>query len=262
MKIISYVFILGMFFLGSITKAQTVAMDFNRNDCAGNPHHLYSELDSGYVIIKEFIMTCNTCVEAGQAIEAMISELEVQYPGRVRLYLFAYTNSYTCAMMEDFKITNGFFNSATFDQGANMVAYYGGFGMPTVAIVGGTNHGVLYTSVGFTSSDTAYAGPILRNFLASSVGINEAPSEIQSIATFPNPVSDRLTVEMSLMTNVFLDLQLVDLNGKLVSEIFSDKVSAGTFTHNIDVSSFASGYYMLKATINNKSSFSKIRISH
>src|SRR4051812_9902427 len=118
--------------------AQTVAMDFTQNDCDGNPHQLYAELDSGYVVVMEFIMTCNACVIGGQALEGMIADIHAQYPGKIKFYQFAYTNSYTCSMMQSFKSVNGF-TSSTFDQGANMVAYYGGFGMPTVAIAAGVN---------------------------------------------------------------------------------------------------------------------------
>src|SRR4051812_18835918 len=97
--------------------AQSTAVDFNRADCDGNQHHLFSELDSGSVVIMEFIMTCNSCIVAGNSLEAMIADIEMQYPGRIRFYQLAYTNSYSCATMNNFKNTNSF-NSAVFDSAA------------------------------------------------------------------------------------------------------------------------------------------------
>src|SRR5262245_46264024 len=125
-----------------IVSAQTTAQDFTRADCSGQMHHLFDELDSNNVVIMEFIMTCNSCIVAGHAIEEMIADLQFEHPGRVRFYQFAYTNSYSCATMLNFKSSNGF-ASAVFDSGAAMVAYYGGFGMPTVAVVAGPTHAVL-----------------------------------------------------------------------------------------------------------------------
>ncbi len=129
----SFYLMIALMFASVISKAQTTAMDFTKVDCEGRSHHLFSELDSGQVVIMEFVMTCNSCIAAGHAIEAMVMDLQAEFPGRVKWYQIAYTNSYTCATMTGFKNTNGF-NSAIFDQGAALVAYYGGFGMPTVAV--------------------------------------------------------------------------------------------------------------------------------
>ena len=72
-----------------VSKAQTTALDFNRIDCNGNSHHLYSELDSNNVVILEFIMlACNTCNDAGQDLTEMHSKLDIQFPGKVRFYHF------------------------------------------------------------------------------------------------------------------------------------------------------------------------------
>jgi hypothetical protein len=109
---------------------------------------LFSELDANKVVVMEFIMTCNSCIIAGHELEEMIASLEAEYPGQTLFYQFAFTNSYTCSTMQSFKSNNGF-SSAVFDSGAAMVAYYGGFGMPTVAVVAGSNHSVLSANVGF-----------------------------------------------------------------------------------------------------------------
>ena len=61
------------------SRAQTTIIDFNQYDCNGQYHNLYSELDSGYVIVMEFIMTCSSCVLAGHALETIIADLDAQY---------------------------------------------------------------------------------------------------------------------------------------------------------------------------------------
>jgi len=251
--------LLAILLCASLSNAQTTAMDFTKNDCDGNPHHLFSELDSGNVIIMEFIMTCSSCISAGHAIETMMSDLEIQFPGKVRLYQIAYTNSYTCATMQGFK-TNNNFSSSVFDQGASLVAYYGGFGMPTVAIAAGSNHDVLYTNVGFAPTDTAQAGIAIRTFM-TTLSSNDLPGSVTSFTSFPNPGKDFLSVQLNLKSNSSVRLQLVDLSGKLVKEYFSEYLRSGVFERKIDVSGVAPGHYMLKAAIDGKDVFKKINIS-
>ena len=245
--------------IASVSNAQTTAMDFTKNDCDGVSHHLFSELDSGNVVIMEFIMTCSSCIAAGHAIETMMTDLEVQYPGKVRLYQIAYTNSYTCATMQGFKNTNNF-SSTVFDQGATMVAYYGGFGMPTVAIAAGTNHDVLLSNVGFGPSDTAQAGTAIRAFF-TTLSAPELPASVSSFKSFPNPGNDFVNVQLNLKTNASINLQLVDLSGKLVKEYFTENTNSGMFERKIDVSGIAPGYYMLKVAVDGKDVYNKINIS-
>jgi hypothetical protein len=258
MKKLFYSFI-ALALITSISKAQTTAMDFTKYDCDGVSHHLFSELDSGNVIIMEFIMTCSSCIVAGHAIETMMSDLELQYPGKVRLYQIAYTNSYTCATMQGFKSTNGF-SSTVFDQGASLVAYYGGFGMPTVAIAAGSNHDVIYTNVGFGPGDTTQAGIAIRTFL-TTLSSNELPTAVATFTAFPNPGNDFITIQMNLNVKASVKLQIVDLSGKLVEEYFSEDFGAGRMERRINISSIATGYYLIKGTVNGKDVFNKIKIS-
>ena len=250
---------MSLMLITSASNAQTTAMDFTKNDCNGISHHLFSELDSGNVVIMEFVMTCNSCIAAGHAIEAMMTDLEMQYPGKVRLYQIAYTNSYTCTTMDGFKNTNGF-SSTVFDQGASLVAYYGGFGMPTVAIAAGANHDILLSNVGFGPSDTTQAGIAIRTFM-TTLSSNEMPASVASFTSFPNPSNDFVTVQLNLKMNASVKVQIVDLSGKLVKEYFSEDASSGMLEKKVDVSSIAPGYYMIKATVDGKDVFNKINIS-
>jgi len=258
MKKIFYAF-LSFLLMVSVTKAQTTAMDFTKNDCNGVSHHLFSELDSGNVVIMEFIMTCSSCIAAGHAIESMMTDLEIQYPGKVRLYQIAYTNSYTCTTMQGFKNTNSF-SSTVFTQGASLVAYYGGFGMPTVAIAAGMNHDVLLSNVGFGPGDTAQAGTAIRAFF-TTLTAPELPVSVSSFTSFPNPGNDFVTVQMNLIKNASVKVQIVDLSGKIVKEFFTENMNSGVMEKKIDVSSISPGFYMLKATVDGKDILNKINIA-
>jgi hypothetical protein len=254
-----YLISIALVFATIISKAQTTAMDFNRADCSGQMHHLFSELDSGNLVIMEFIMTCNSCIAAGNAIEAMIADLQTEYPGKIRWYQFAYTNTYTCATMTGFKNTNGF-TSAVFDQGAAMVAYYGGFGMPTIAVAAGAGHDVLFTDVGFSISDTTAMGIAARNFFATSA-VNELPKSLSAVNVFPNPTSDLLSINLNVNIKSEVSIQLTDNLGRMVMDIFSSVVNAGEFAAKADISSIPAGNYNLQVICDDKLINRKITIS-
>jgi len=255
----SIYFILAFLLSGMTTKAQSTAMDFQQTDCSGQFHHLFAELDSGNLVVMEFIMTCNSCIVAGHALESMIADLDADYPGKIRWYQLAYTNSYTCATMLNFKTTNGFVSSV-FDQGAGMMAYYGGFGMPTIAVAAGPGHDVLFTDVGFSISDTTAIGIAARNFFLTS-GVQQGPEAISKFNVYPNPSDENISVALQVAAGGKLEIQIVDMSGKIAG-LSQFEVSAGEVIECINVASYVSGLYMVKATLNGKEMVQRVIISH
>jgi len=256
----SFYLMIALMFASVISKAQTTAMDFTKVDCEGRSHHLFSELDSGQVVIMEFVMTCNSCIAAGHAIEAMVMDLQAEFPGRVKWYQIAYTNSYTCATMSGFKNTNGF-NSAIFDQGAALVAYYGGFGMPTVAVAAGSGHDVLFTNVGFSISDTTAIGIAARNFFATSK-VNDLPATIENVSLYPNPVNDLFSIELNMKSKTNVTINLLDVSGKLIREIANEEANSGIHKVSSNLSSIPSGVYTVQILSDGKSINKRINIAH
>ena len=51
------------------SRAQTTALDFTANDCAGTSHTLFSDLDAGYCVVIDLVMMgCPSCIPATHAI--------------------------------------------------------------------------------------------------------------------------------------------------------------------------------------------------
>ncbi len=163
----------------------------------------------GIVVVMEFFMTCNSCITGGHEVEEMIAELNVQYPDKVKFYQMAYTNSYTCTSILDFVNDNGF-NSVPFDSGAAIVAYYGGFGMPTFAVVGGSTHEVLYTGIGYSSGDADDMGMAIEEFFMAT-SVNEVYAGATSMNIFPNPAINTFSIEMNLKENADVEVQCLAL---------------------------------------------------
>ncbi len=77
--------------------AQT-AMDFEGNDCNGNYHHLFADLDAGKAVLIHYYMpNCGSCPPPAQKIQAMANKINASYPGAVTGYAFPFQNSTTCA---------------------------------------------------------------------------------------------------------------------------------------------------------------------
>jgi hypothetical protein len=105
---------------------------------------------------------------------------------------------------------------------------------------------VVYTTA--TGTNGSVAQGVQQPYEISEVLSSPDFSElVKDLKIFPNPTTDVLTLSMSNATNLALDYQIVDMNGKV---ILTQK-SIGNET-NITVSSFPSAIYFLKITNQNK----------
>ncbi|HIA37785.1 MAG TPA: T9SS type A sorting domain-containing protein [Flavobacteriales bacterium] len=246
-----------------VSKAQTTALDFNRIDCNGNSHHLYSELDSNNVVILEFIMlACNTCNDAGQDLTEMHSKLDIQFPGKVRFYHFGFDDAYLCSQITTWVISNGF-NSTPFDSGAYQVAYYGGMAMPTVAVVGGPSHEVLFlNNTGFSTSDTGLIANAIRSFYGVPiVGLNGMSTNISHLQLSPNPTEDFVNLKFQLNHSAVLQIDIIDIMGKIRQEVINANYLPGEFNQKIDITSLHRGLYFLRFKSNGKEEYYKFTVA-
>lgn len=264
MKTKTYHLIIALMTIFSFSSsAQTTAMDFNRKDCDGNMQNLFSDLNSGKAVILEyFMLSCAPCPAAGTVLEAMKANLLSQYPGQIKFYMIAYTNSYSCAQTKNFVTSNGF-SAIPMDSGAVQVAYYGGMGMPTIVIAGGATHQLLGSPYqGFTPSDTTTMAADIRTFLNSQVGIKENVNKISDLSVFPNPSSSELNVKLVLKETSSIVIDVLDITGRTVANLFSDKVPAGNFSKTFNTQTLPAGNYMLKIMANGSVTNQKLSIVH
>lgn len=244
------------------TQAQTTAMNYAFTDCAGNSQEIYADLDAGKAVILEFFMnSCSPCVTAGSKLESMKADLLAEFPGMIKAYAFGYTNSYTCTTINNWVTTNGF-TSIPSDSGAAQVAYYGGMGMPTIVILGGgTAHSVLGTPyVGFTTSDTTTMATDIRNFLNGTSAITENMSAVNDLSVFPNPANTEVKISFSLVKTSDVTIDVMDLTGRLVTNVMNEKAQNGTITKSINTASISEGNYLVRITTNGVSTQQKLSI--
>jgi hypothetical protein len=259
MKTIRPILLFTVLMAGINGSAQTTAMDFTLDDCNGNPQHLFADLDAGQAVIIEYFMTsCASCVVAGDALEAMKSDLLAEFPGMVKSYAFGYTNSYSCATVSNWVTTNGY-SAIPSDSGATQVAYYGGFGMPTVVIVAGSSHLILGSPyIGFSVSDTTLMADDIRDFFASA-GV-EALTGSTMLNIYPNPANTDFRVDFTLDQESDVQIRIIDLTGKVILGLPVEKLAAGPVSKLLNVSEIAAGNYILQISINEQIENKKISI--
>jgi hypothetical protein len=234
MKIGKLLFI-GIFISGLPLKAQ-VAMDFNMSDCDGSIHHLYTDyLDNEEVVIIEFFMTCSSCIEVGQKLTLMHDQLLFDYPGKVNFFAFNFNDDFDCSVATDFVTTYGI-NAVPFDSGTAQLDYYGGFGMPSVVVVGGTSHQVIYFSKTFEGvNDTAAMDSSIRNFFTTLGGMTS--ENFMAMSVYPNPAIDFITISWPESYTKNLQLDIVDEQGKKVLQ------QNGVNSQTYDVQNLSPGMY-------------------
>jgi hypothetical protein len=231
------------------TTGQTTAMDFTRDECGGDSHQLFTEMDAGKVVILEFVMlNCAPCIIGTNALQGITAEYEISHPGRVRIYSFGFLNSYTCEQMLAWKNDNSY-THPVFNEGEDQVAYYGGMGMPTIVVIGTNEHNVFFKSIGYTPAvDDKIREAIDSALLYDPTGVSEISSSDFKI--YPTLVSDQLYIETG---DALRDASVIlyDSFGRLATSA----ILPGIGRFGIPVSGLASGIYF--ARIQQGKSFSE-----
>ena len=216
-------------------RAQTTALDFTANDCAGASHTLFSDLDAGYCVVIDLVMMgCPSCIPATHAIVDDVIP-NTTNPAMVKFYSIGYTNAITCGQISAWATTNGFTHPVFAGMSAQ-TTYYGGMGMPTVIVLGGgSTHGVYYNELGHSASDNPTIISAINSALLDANGVHELNTP--NVGVSPNPASDVLTVSGPNWTNAIV----MDLQGR---EVLNTHVAGGKLV----IATLPAGAYVVRLT--------------
>ena len=236
------------FVLGSLTlNAQTNATQFSGLDCNGNNVDVFADLNAGKAVVLFFFMpNCGSCPPPATKVQTMANNVMNTYPGMVKGYAFPYNNSATCSTAQAWVTNNNLNFYAPIDSGAAQVAYYGGFGMPTVVLLGGLDHRVMFVTQSFVTSDTTTMRDSILNLFAT--GVNTLPAAISSVNTFPNPANSSVTAEINLLKSSTVTMQVVNVLGEVTETVYTGETPAGTLRKEISTAAYAEGNYFLRIT--------------
>ena len=91
------------------------------------------------------------------------------------------------------------------------------------------------------------------------VGITEN-SFLSGISSYPNPFDERTTLNFNLKKNADLQIDLFDVNGKMMKSILSETLPIGNHTVEIDGADLAIGTYFVSFRSNNEAIYEKLVI--
>ena len=257
MKRISYL-LFALMFVATISKAQT-ATDFTATDCGSVSHNLFTELNSGKVIVLVWVMPCSSCISAAVSTSNVVQSYQSSYPNRVKMYLCDDVGDTPCSSINAWAMTNSVSYHSSFSNSVINMADYGTAGMPKIVVIGGTDHHVYYNanfSVNVTTLQTAITDAL------SAVGIDELDNGISSININPNPATNISTVTFSLDKTAEVKAELVNIDGQVVKTIFNGKVAQGINKIMLDLHTVASGIYFAKFSIGDKSKIIKVVVAN
>ncbi|MEO6831018.1 MAG: T9SS type A sorting domain-containing protein [Chitinophagaceae bacterium] len=229
--------------------AQTTARNFTQTDCGGTSRNLYTDLDGGNIVIMEWYMgpSCQPCKDAAKEIEALKTELLASHPGKIISYTWGFQDSYTCAATSSWLSDVGS-TAIGMDTGAALVAYYGGFSMPTIVVAEGTDHKILWSANpnngGYSNGDTSKIRAAINGFY-SPTAVSNVASNIGAATVFPSPTQSNTTIQVQLNTTSTVQTQILNIAGQVVLQLPAEKTN-GIYTKVISTDGFAAGMYTVR----------------
>jgi thiol-disulfide isomerase/thioredoxin len=256
--------IIGILLLSNVSHAQT-AMQLSGADCNGVSHDLFADLNSGKAVILHFFMpNCGSCPPPAQKIQKMANNILANYPGKITAYAMPFNDVTSCTATASWVSNNSLSLYAPFDSGANQVAYYGGFGMPTVVLLGGANHRTMFKTMAFATSDTAIMrDSILALFNTFPLALNDFESSLNALKIYPNPTTEVVNILLDLKTNdAAVNIEMVDIMGKSIATIYNKSNVNGKVIANYNTTTLPNGFYAIRITVNGQGMYRKLNVVH
>ena len=234
--------------------AQTTATDFTTNDCNGDPHTLFDELDNGNVIVIAWVMPCLTCATYGLPAYSAVQTFATSHPGRVHFYMADDFGTTACATINNWATSNNMPLSTTFSSSDISMSNYGTSGMPKVVVLGGSDHHIYYNKnddkINFPGVQTA-----INDALNAPLGIEQMGRDNLQLSSYPNPVNNILNVSYTKDQSAIITFSVIDVLGEIV-------IQEKEWTTSIDVSSLNNGNYFLKVSSETSSESIPFVVNH
>ena len=230
MKRIKIIFLLILSYVYGFS--QNNATDFTALDCDGVSHHLFSELDSGKVIVLAWVMPCGPC--GSIAMDAYTASLSYanSNPGIVEFYLVDDFANTDCASLFAWADNLGMGNCTRFSDPSIDMGDYGQIGMPKIVVTGGAGHYIYFNKNGSTQNINSAIDLALTG-AGVTTSINDK-KEILNFHCYPNPSNGVFKINYSFKNKSKWTVELYNLIGekilkeKIISESLHGEHSINT----------------------------------
>ena len=251
-------FTLALLITTGIAFAQTDATDFTADDCEGNTHHLFADLDAGKVVVMAWVMPCGGCVNAAKTAYNLAQSAEANNPGRVVFYLCDDYANTGCSTISGWASNNNMTKAVTFSNSSISMTDYGSAGMPKIVVLGGSAH-TIFDNENYSVNSTTMQNAINQALLAT--GITENIKADLQLNVFPNPANNETYLNYNLSKASDISIDIYNLLGAKIKTIVSERQSAGNHKTEINLENLRSGVYFVKLNTIEGSQVTKITIS-
>lgn len=117
---------------------------------------------------------------------------------------------------------------------------------------------IILSSSGMTPVANSYLYVDNLAFTGNVAGVKEI-SQITNLSIYPNPASEKISVDVTLQKSTSMKLQLLDLSGKVIKESYEANVS-GKINRSIELTTLAKGIYFVKISTDNGTEVRKITV--
>ncbi len=225
------------------------ATDFTLTDCDGSHHQLFTQIDNGEVIVIEFMMGCAPCVSGRKALAKLQSQFEASHPGKLHVYTMGFSESMQCNSIETWMTTNNIVGLAFEGNSEVINAYNAQSGMPTIVVLGSTDHQILYWKSSFSNKDTiAIKAAINQGLATAAVG---KASQSNGISIYPNPSVSSFKINISCEQQSE-DIQIAIYNtiGEQIQQVFEGTLDAGIREFEVTTDKLSNGTYYIHVSRN------------
>lgn len=242
---------------GAFLFAQSVAVDFTANDCNGTSHSLQAELNAGKVIVVSMVHPCGSCVTPSINANNIVKNYATSNPGKVLFYIIDGNNN--CTSLATWKSTYGLGSVTSFSNSSVYNSSYYSPAMPTIMVISGANRAIS------GRQDNGLNTTNLTNAINAALvtsGISEEQKSNFQMSVYPNPATDKLSVNYFLNQTLDVRIDLYNMLGAKVSTVVSEKQTAGKHETEYNFEQLSNGVYFLKLYAGDASQIIRFTVSH
>lgn len=234
-----------LLFVLTISLQAQYATNFICNDCSGNSHNLFEELNSGKVVVLCWVMPCASCILPSVTTHAVVKSYQTSNPGKVVMYIvddYANTN---CTSLTGWVNNNGMGDATVFSNASIKMSDYGSTGMPKVVVVADYDHAVFYNANNSVNGDELKAA-IDRAIDATITSIAKPSGEKESLARiFPNPTKEDFMLSLTLDKKMDAKLSLFNPTGNKCASYLFPSLAKGENILKLSTGDLPEGIYLV-----------------
>ena len=240
-----------------ITVFSQTAVNFNCNDCNGNNHDLFTELDSGNVIVICWVMPCYGCIGPSVQTYNIIQGFESTHPGRVQMYVCDDEGTLNCPSLVSWCLSSGLLKTIRFSDTLIKMTDYGSSGMPKIVVLGGGSAHHVYYVANDSINETDLTNAIDAALLPYQ-GINENKFAFIQGKIVPNPSNELTELILEIQIPDRYNINLYDENGRYIFPVYKGNIDVGESRFKIDTSVLKQGKYFIQVNDTKRNSVFEI----